>query len=139
MSNSQLVFIDSNILFSTCYRTPNLFEKLWTIPDVRIVTASYCVQEVQRNLRSPNQLARLEAKVLETLLVEDCPASELPENLMLPAKDVPVLCAASRCHADILITGDLNHFARYFGHRVLGVLIESPAMFRSRFPEIFEA
>ena len=58
---------------------------------------------------------------------------------MLPAKDVPVLCAASRGPADVLIPGDLNHFARYFGHRVLGVLIESPVMFWSRFAEIFEA
>jgi predicted nucleic acid-binding protein len=131
------VFIDSNILFSACYRSPNLFERLWAIPTVRIVTAEYCVDEVRRNLRSPEQTRRLDQWLSRTRIVENCPDSDLPEMLMLPAKDVPVLAAAARCRADILITGDLNHFGRYYGHQVLGVLIESSEMFRSRFPEIF--
>jgi len=133
-----VAFIDSNILFSTCYRSPNLFERLWTIPNVRIVTANYCVEEVRRNFRSSEQLTRLDQWLLRTHIVEDCPENDLPETLMLPAKDVPVLAAAARCQADILITGDQNHFGRYYGHRVLGVLIESSEMFRSRFPEIFQ-
>jgi hypothetical protein len=133
-----IVFIDSNILFSTCYRSPNLFERLWTIPNVRIVTAEYCEDEVRRNLRSLEQIARLDQWLSRTEVVENCPESELPEMLMLPIKDVPVLAAAARHNADILITGDRNHFGRYYGHQVLGVLIESSEMFRSRFPEIFQ-
>jgi len=132
-----VVFIDSNILFSTCYRSPNLFERLWAIPNVRIVTADYCVNEVRRNFRSSEQIARLDQWLSRTQIVEDCPENDQPETLMLPAKDVPVLAAAAHCKADILITGDQNHFGRYYGHQVLGVLIESSEMFRSRFPEIF--
>jgi predicted nucleic acid-binding protein len=138
VADSLTVFIDSNILFSTCYRSPNLFERQWKIPGVHIVTARYCVHEVRKNLPSPDQRSRLEQWLLKTKVVEDCPADELPENLMLPAKDVPVIAAAARCKADILITGDSNHFGRYFGHTVLGVLIESTGMFRARFPEVFQ-
>ncbi len=138
MADLLTVFIDSNILFSTCYRSPNLFERQWQIPGVHIVTAKYCVKEVRKNLPSPDQRQRLDEWLLKTEVVDDCPADELPENLMLPAKDVPVIAAAARCTADILITGDSNHFGRYFGHRVLGVLVESTAMFRSRFPEVFK-
>jgi predicted nucleic acid-binding protein len=134
-----IVFIDSDILFSTCYRSPNLFERQWQIPGIRIVTARYCIEEARRNLSSPDQHRRLEQWLLRTKVVEDCPAEELPDSLMLPAKDVPVLAAAARCKADILITGDSNHFGRYFGHTVLGVLVESPGMFRARFPKVFQA
>lgn len=137
MPDLLVVFIDSNILFSTCYRSPNLFERLWTIPNVRIVTAGYCVSEVRRNLRSSEQTGRLDQWLSRTHIVEDCPESEFPETLMLPAKDVPVLAAAAHCKADILITGDRNHFGRYYGHQVFGVFVESSEMFRSRFPEIF--
>ncbi|MES2393697.1 MAG: PIN domain-containing protein [Acidobacteriota bacterium] len=138
MSDQLTVFLDSNILFSACYRSPNLFERLWTIPHIRLVTAAYCIQEVRRNLTSSGQQARLDNWLLQTVEVKDCPADGLPTHLMLPAKDVPVLAAAALCNADILVTGDANHFARYFGHRVLGVLIESTGMFRSRYPEIFQ-
>jgi predicted nucleic acid-binding protein len=138
MADPLIVFIDSNVLFSTCYRTPNLFERQWQIPGVHIVTAEYCTNEVRKNLPSSDQRRRLDEWLLKTEVVEDCPADELPDNLMLPAKDLPVIAAAARCKADILITGDSNHFGRYFGHTVLGVLIESPSMFRSRYPKVFQ-
>jgi len=133
VSDLLTVFIDSNILFSTCYRSPNLFERLWRISGIRIVSAPYCVNEVRRNLVSPDQLHRFDQWLLRTEVVEDCPENQLPENLMLPAKDLPVLAAAARYKADILVTGDSNHF----GNTVLGVQIESPGMFRKRYPEIF--
>jgi predicted nucleic acid-binding protein len=138
MSEPLIVFIDSNILFSTCYRSPNLFERQWQIPSVHIVTAKYCTKEVRKNLPEPDQRRRLDEWLLKTEVVEDCPADELPESLMLPAKDVPVIAAAARRKADILITGDSKHFGRYFGHTVLGVLVESTGMFRARFPEVFK-
>jgi predicted nucleic acid-binding protein len=133
-----LVFVDSNILFSTCYRSPNLFERLWTIPGLRIATSHYCVTEVRRHLGTASQIENFHAILERTQIVEDCPEEELPATLMLHAKDVPVLAAAARCHAEVLVTGDKNHFGRYFGHRVLGVRIESPEIFRTRYPKIFQ-
>jgi hypothetical protein len=68
-----IVFIDSNILFSACYRSPNLFERLWAIPTVHIVTAEYCIDEVRRNLSSLEQIGRLDQWLSQTKVVKNCP------------------------------------------------------------------
>lgn len=132
-----IVFLDSNILFSASYRSPNLFERLWTLRDARMITSRYCAEEARRNLALPEQAQRLVQHLAVTGIVDDCPEDQLPDTWMLPAKDIPVLAAAAQARADVLLTGDRNHFGRYYGLQVMGVAIESPELFRARFSEHF--
>jgi hypothetical protein len=51
----------------------------------------------------------------------------------LPEKDIPILLAAIEARSTHLITGDLRHFGPYFGKRLAGILVLSPAdYFRRR-------
>lgn len=127
------LFLDSNILFSAAHRQPNRFLRLWSLPGVEVVTCSYCIGEVTRNLQQPAQMSAFRSLLSATVVVADCPEQLVPKTIMLPAKDLPVLASAIHCGADILLTGDRNHFSRFFGHREAGVLIESPQMFWDRF------
>lgn len=51
------------------------------------------------------------------------------EAVSLPEKDMPILLAAVGARATHLITGDLTHFGPYYGRRLMGVLILSPAAY----------
>lgn len=52
---------------------------------------------------------------------------ELRGEVDLPVKDWPVLSGAAAAGATHLITGDVRHFGRYFGERLVGVLVMRPA------------
>jgi predicted nucleic acid-binding protein len=128
------VFLDSNILFSAAYRSPNGFERLWRLDSVILLTSYYCVTEVKRNLATKQQLSLLDNLLPGVELVADCPEEQLPSVVMLPGKDIPVLAAAMLCEADVLVTGDRRHFGPFYGSRQGSVRVESPEMFWSRFP-----
>ena len=100
-----------------------------------MLTSPYCIAEVRRNLRDLQQQARFESILARTILVPDCDPVRLPTTLMLPAKDVPVMGAAIACRADILLTGDHNHFSLFYGRQEAGVLVESPDQFWDRYPD----
>jgi hypothetical protein len=52
----------------------------------------------------------------------------LPDTIILPEKDRPVLAAAIHHHCDILVTGDRTHFGPFYGKTIQGVSVLSPAM-----------
>lgn len=52
----------------------------------------------------------------------------LPDTENLPEKAQPVLAAAIRHRCDILVTGDRTHFGQFYGKKILGVYILSPAL-----------
>ncbi|MHB1744188.1 MAG: hypothetical protein ACYCRE_05385, partial [Acidobacteriaceae bacterium] len=51
----------------------------------------------------------------------------------LPDKDRPILTAAVAAKADFLLTGDIQHFGRFFGQVLCGVRILRPAEFLKSF------
>lgn len=53
----------------------------------------------------------------------------MPASVKLPDKDHPILKAAIAAEATRLITGDVTDFGRYFGTRIAGVLVVTPADF----------
>jgi uncharacterized protein len=57
----------------------------------------------------------------------DPSAREFPSGVSLPDKDKPILLAAMEAHATHLVAGDVRHFGPYFGKRVEGILILTPA------------
>lgn len=90
--------------------------------------SAFAVEEAQGNLADDHQRKRLEELIKEIEIGE---AVMLPPErrgeIELPVRDWPILGGATVSGASHLITGDLRHFGPYFGQRVLGVLVQSPA------------
>ena len=122
------LFLDANVLFSAAYREGAGVTRLWAVPSVVLLTSEYAIEEARRNLSGPGQRDRLE-ELLGAL--ERAPSVALaPERrvgIQLPQKDLPILGGAVGGGATHLITGDVTHFGPYFGERLLGVFVQSPA------------
>ena len=98
--------------------------------NVALITSAYAVQETALNLTKPEQGSRL-AKLLRTVTIQEYSANlpPLPAAVNLPEKDIPIFQAALRSKADILLTGDVSHFGRYFGATICGIRVMRPAEF----------
>jgi hypothetical protein len=96
---------------------------------VELLTSFYAVDEAYRNLAidKPGQVESLE-RLIDAPSVVSGPAVglALPEGIDLVEKDHPILIAAIEAHATHLLTGDKDHFGRYFGQTMAGVLILRP-------------
>ncbi len=131
-----LVFLDTNVLFSAAYRPDARLRRLWKLPDAELITSAYAVEEARRNLDSPKQRLDLE-KLLRTVKVMAATPVDRPllrlrsgqglSAVELPDKDLPILLAAIDAKATHLLTGDFSHFGSYYGQAVEGVLILPPA------------
>lgn len=128
-SKSDRLFLDANVLFSAAYREDAGVRVLWNFRDAEFVTSAYAVQEVRRNLVTPEQQHAL-GELLETVRVVDHqPAQPLPAGVSLPEKDQPILAAAIDAKCTHLITGDVRHFGPLFGKQLAGVLVLRPAAY----------
>jgi len=127
------IFLDANILFSAVYRENASLLKLWQMANIVLITSDYAVQEAVVNLDKTEQRNRL-TKLLRAVTVQDYPVNPptLPALINLPEKDIPILQAAIIGKADILLTGDISHFGRYFGKTICGIRIMRPADFLHR-------
>ena len=57
----------------------------------------------------------------------------LPSGMSLPAKDKPIFQTAMCAGASVLLTGDVEHFGRFFRKTIAGVRILAPADFLREF------
>ena len=121
-------FLDANVLFSAAYREKSGLMRLRSRPDTELVTSAYAAEEARRNLASPDQRARLESLLSQMRIVAESDAP-MPASVKLPDKDHPILKAAITAEATHLITGDVKDFGRYFGTRIAGILVVTPADF----------
>ena len=123
------VFLDANVLYSASYKDTSALRKLWELTEVELLTSYYAVDEVHRNLAidKPGQIESLEQLIGAMTVVAD-PGEEfaLPNGIDLVEKDRPILLAAMVARATHLLTGDKDHFGKYFGQTVAGVLILRP-------------
>jgi predicted nucleic acid-binding protein len=120
------VFLDANVLFSAAYRREAGLTRLWKLPEVTLITSDYAAQEATLNLSDAAQRKLLDG-LLSAMHVVATPSSRrLPQGFALPDKDVPIFLAAREALATHLLTGDKQHFGRYFGRKVAGVLILPP-------------
>jgi uncharacterized protein len=128
------IFLDANILFSAAKSTGAVRQLLAMLLEQghELRADGYVVEEARRNLalKSPASMPELESLLSR---IELAPvASQAVSTLPLPEKDRPVLEAAIRSRSDMLVTGDRTHFGRFFGSKVEGVEILSPAMLAER-------
>jgi predicted nucleic acid-binding protein len=120
------VFLDSNVLFSAALRPNARLLGLWKLERATLITSEYAVEEARRNLATPQQRARL-TRLLRGVEVVEFSHFTLPWGVDLPAKDRPILLAAIDSRATHLLTGDFEHFGRYYRDIIGGVRILPPA------------
>jgi uncharacterized protein len=101
---------------------------------VELTSSRYAVEEAQRNLSDDVQRERL-AKLTQSLELFDGPLDATFKDVSLPAKDLPILCAAITARATHLITGDVRHFGPYFGRKIHGILITPPGDYLTKHKE----
>jgi predicted nucleic acid-binding protein len=118
--------LDANVLVSASWKENAETARIWQLDGARLVTSSYVMAEVQRNLISIAQIERLRGLMTSVEVLYFQNLSEPVEALSLPTKDRPVLAAAVQANADLLITGDKKHFSMWFGKTICGVGIEPP-------------
>ena len=90
-----------------------------------MLTSTYAYAEAERHLNQ-SQRVRLTELMKGVRLVPDAPSQDLPEELSLRSKDVPIVAAAIAARATHLITGDRRDFGPYFGKRLGGMQILPP-------------
>jgi len=125
------LFLDANVLFSAAYREGSPLSRLWHRPGVELVTSAYAHAEAERHLNQ-SQRVRLTELMKGVRLVPDAPSQDLPEELSLRSKDVPIVAAAIAARATHLITGDRRDFGPYFGKRLGGMQILPPRDYLAR-------
>jgi predicted nucleic acid-binding protein len=126
------LFLDANVLFSAAYKSDSHLLQLWRLKDAVLCSSRYAVEEARVNLGNENQHRALQ-KLAGVLNLFEAAVRSLPRGISLPDKDSPILLAAIEARATHLLTGDLQHFGRYFGSKFEGVAIMTPAQyFKSR-------
>ncbi|MFQ5673126.1 MAG: hypothetical protein ACE5G9_08525 [Nitrospinales bacterium] len=97
-----------------------------------LLTSSYVLTEVLRNLEKPRQINDLEKLVRKMAVVEATQAPP-PRGIKLPAKDMPILADAISGGTTHLLTGDIAHFGAWYGKTMAGIRVLPPAEYlRSR-------
>ena len=94
----------------------------------------YVLEEARRNLalKIPDALADLDAVMRLVSMRSGTARVRADSPWPLPAKDQPVLEAATRHECEILVTGDKTHFGALYGKAIEGVTILSPAQVAAR-------
>ena len=126
---SDRIFLDANILVSAAWRADGRLLVLWSLPDIQLLTSAYAIVEADRNVISAEQRTRLHRLVQPLEIVDESRPRRLPAGVSLPAKDVPILLAAIDAEATYLLTGDKDHFGRYYDQVIEGVRILRPAKY----------
>jgi uncharacterized protein len=122
------IFLDANVLFVASYREGAELSRLWKLPGIRLLTSTYALIEVFRNVNDAAQRVRLAELVASIELVTEKPEGEaIARSVGLPDKDVPILHAAISGQATHLLTADRRHFGRLYSTQISGVLILAPA------------
>ncbi|HQY95292.1 PIN domain-containing protein [Caldilinea sp.] len=127
------IFLDANILFSAA-RADGAVRQLLALCEDRgheLWADAYVLEEARRNLaaKAPNGLPVLAAMAARIRIGGLIAGSALlPDAMVLPEKDRPVLAAAIHHRCDILVTGDRTHFGALYGKTIRGVMVLSPAM-----------
>jgi predicted nucleic acid-binding protein len=122
---SDRVFLDANVLFSAAYRPDAGICRLWRLDNVRLLTSSYAATEARVNLAEEAQLTRLQQLLQPIEMVSGL--AFLPLGVTLPEKDRPILQAAIYGRSTHLLTGDRQHFGKYFGREIGGLWVLLPA------------
>ena len=127
------IFLDTSTILAACWSNKGLSRLLVvSAPKAgwRLVTADYCISEVEKNvLKHPagagdwRRLVRARLESVGSVYVFDRPI------VFDATKDKPVILSAIGCNADYLVTSDTTDFAHILGTVVYGVNVRTPKSF----------
>ena len=123
------VFLDANILFSGSQIGSPIRKLLDSLHAHALLLAHPgVIEEARRNIsaKKPDWMPGFDSLLGELQISTQICAC--PET-SLPPKDQPVLAAALGSEADILLTGDRQHFGSLFGTTISGMRICSVRQF----------
>jgi predicted nucleic acid-binding protein len=121
------LFLDANVLISAAWKEGSEIALIWQMSGVRLITSSYVMGEVQRNLHQVGQIERLRVLMRSVQIVSSETLPDLPDAIALPEKDRPILAGAIQAQADHLVSGDKKHFGPLYGKIISGVRITAPS------------
>lgn len=128
-----IVFLDTSTLLAASWSSKGLSRlQIEHAPKAtwRLVTADYCMSEVEKNVRKHpagvsgwTRLVRNRVESVGSVYVLDRPI------VFDATKDKPVLLSAVGADADYLVTSDTTDFADLLGTVVYGVKVRTPKSF----------
>ena len=133
------LFLDANVLFTVAHNPGGRSAALFALARqgaCALVTSPHAIDEARRNLglKYPDALRALDDLLRAARATAEPAGSDIAWALAqrLPAEDAPILAAAARAGANILVTGDRTHFGAMYGRTLRGVEILSPAVALAR-------
>lgn len=109
------VFVDSSVLFTAVNSPTGGSAKLFTLPNIQLITSPVVLTEVERNVRKKLRsyhLARLFMLIAKMKIITQTPNETLIRKAkkVIVAKDAVILSEAKQAKTDILVTLDKKHF-----------------------------
>ncbi|MFC1657554.1 putative toxin-antitoxin system toxin component, PIN family [Candidatus Moduliflexota bacterium] len=130
------VFLDSNILFSLCWKNPEesvigIILELQKMGEVKLVISPLTLEETTANLKAkkPEALSRLQEVVDSCTVVADVLS---PLEVDLPENDLILLSTAIASKVDFFLTGNKADFGPIFGRTFGSTRILTPRAFLSK-------
>jgi predicted nucleic acid-binding protein len=127
------LFLDSSVLLSAAGSEKSLSRLIVTIAeesDWELVTAYYCRDETNRNIRkfSPKAAKTWKGMQGDITFTPNALTSNRP-LLLTASKDKPVLISALAAKCDVLLTLDTGDFGILLDTKVYGMLVTTPRSF----------
>jgi predicted nucleic acid-binding protein len=128
------VFVDANVLIAGADSTSgasNAVLKLAEVGLFQLVVSRQVLDEAERNLRKklpralPNFAAQMACLHLE-IVPDPTPDETRPWEMIIEAKDAPILCAAVKASVNRFLTLNTRHFTPEVAAHS-GLLIQTPA------------
>ena len=119
------LFLDANILFSAAHSPSGGAGELLKLSKAghcELMTSQHAIFEARRNLilKSPSGAEVFDSVLQAVHLIPEAGPGMVAwaAGLALPENDAPILAAAAAAGADLLVTGDRNHFGHLYGNVV---------------------
>ena len=127
------VFLDTSTILAACWSNKGLSRLLIEYApkaNWRLVTADYCISEVEKNVRKHPTGAVDWVRIIRARLESVGSVYVLDRPIVFDAtKDKPVILSAIGSDADYLVTSDTTDFAHILGTVVYGVKVRTPKSF----------
>jgi predicted nucleic acid-binding protein len=127
------VFVDTSTILAACWSAKGLSHVLFDYgPKAgwKLITADYCMAEVERNVLKHPSGANRWNRVIRPLLDVVGSVYVIDRPIVFDAtKDRPVILSAVGSGADYLVTSDTTDFAHVLGTIVYGVNVRTPKTF----------
>jgi len=127
------IFLDGNVLFSAALDTGSGLRSFFHLAEAgmcELVISPFALDEAQRNIARKHSAKTpdLEQLIARITICREAAADGVrwARSTGLPDKDAPILAAAVRAKAELLVTGDRRDFGIRYERTLRGVEVLTP-------------